>query len=150
MNTEKYPYIKTNISAEFKFKSIGPNGAIKKMVTYEMVGTLADGIPLFNLGFGDYDEVGDTYSDLTVSNNEDKLKVLATVAGTVLDFTEPYEKIAIHAVGSTPSRTRLYQMGINAYKREIESHFNILGYKDNKWQTFQSTMNYAVFLVIKK
>lgn len=150
MNTEKYPYIKTNISAEFKFKSIGPNGAIKKMVTYEMVGTLEGGIPIFNLGFGDYNEVEESYSDLTISNNEDKLKVLATVAGTVLDFTEPYEKIAIHAVGSTPSRTRLYQMGINAFKGEIESHFNILGYKGKKWQQFESTTNYEAFLVIKK
>lgn len=149
MNLEKYPYVKANVSAQFEFKSIGPNGAIRKMVTYEMVGTLEDGIPLFNLGFGDYKEVEQSYSDLTISNNEDKLKVLATVATTVLDFTEPYEKIAIHAVGSTPSRTRLYQMGLNAYRQEIESHFKILGYKDNSWQKFRSNVNYEAFLVVK-
>lgn len=150
MSTEKYPYIKANVFAEFKFKSIGPNGTIKKMVTYEMMGTLEDGIPLFNLGFGDYKEPEQLYSDLTVSNNDDKLKVLATIASTVLDFTEPYEKIAIHAVGSTPSRTRLYQMGINAFKSEIESHFKILGYNSDKWQEFKSGLNYEAFLVIKK
>lgn len=150
MSTEKYPYIKANISAQFEFESIGPNGAIKKVVTYEMMGTLEGKIPLFNLGFGDYIEGDKSYNDLTVSNNEDKLKVLSTVANTVLDFTEPYEKVAIHAIGSTPSRTRLYQIGINTYIKEIEAHFKILGYKDGIWHEFKYATNYEAFLVIKK
>ncbi|WP_440135636.1 DUF6934 family protein [Chitinophaga sancti] len=150
MSTETYPYVKANVFAQFKFKSIGPNGTIKKMVTYEMVGTLDEGIPLFNPGFGDYKESEQHYSDLSISNNDDKQKVLATIASTALDFTEPYEKIAIHAVGSTPSRTRLYQMGINAFKREIESRFKILGYKNNRWREFKAGVNYEAFLVIKK
>nr|WP_052306710.1 hypothetical protein [Chitinophaga pinensis] len=69
LNTEKYPYIKANISAQFEFESIGPNGAIKKVVTYEMMGELEDGIPLFNLGFGDYNESEKSFNDLTISNN---------------------------------------------------------------------------------
>ncbi|OMP76492.1 hypothetical protein [[Flexibacter] sp. ATCC 35208] len=150
MNTEKYPYIKADVSAQFKFESRGPNGAIKKMVIYKLLGTLADETLLFNLGFGDYNEMEESYNDLTVSNNEDRLKVLATVAGTVMEFTAPYEKIAIHAVGSTPSRTRLYQMGINAYREEIETHFKILGYSDDCWQEFKSGINYEAFLAIKK
>lgn len=40
MSTEKYPYIQANISAQFEFESICPNGAIRKVVTYEMMGTL--------------------------------------------------------------------------------------------------------------
>lgn len=150
MSTEKYPYIQANISAQFEFESIGPNGAIKKVVTYKIIGTLEGGIPLFNLGFGDYNEVDNSYNDLTVSNNEDKLKVLSTVANTVLDFTAPYEKVAIHAIGSTPSRTRLYQIGINTYRKEIEAYFKILGYKDGSWHEFKYATNYEAFLVIKK
>lgn len=119
MITEKYPYKNTNLFANFEFESIGPKGKIKKIIQYELMGQLEDGTPLFNLAFGDYNKKRKNYSNLTISNNEDKNKVLATVASTTLDFSANYTRVAIHAKGSTPARTRLYQIGINTFKTEV-------------------------------
>lgn len=150
MNTEKYPYKNTHLFANFEFESVGPNGKIKKIIQYELMGYLKDGTPLFNLAFGDYNKKRKNYSDLTISNNEDKNKVLATVAGTVLDFSANYTRVAIHAKGSTPARTRLYQIGINMFKTEIVNYFKILGNRNDNWENLASGINYDAFLAIKK
>lgn len=150
MITEKYPYKNTNLFANFEFESIGPKGKIKKIIQYELMGQLEDGTPLFNLAFGDYNKKRKNYSDLTISNNEDKNKVLATVASTTLDFSANYTRVAIHAKGSTPARTRLYQIGINTFKTEITGYFKILGNSNDNWEDFESGVNYDAFLAIKK
>ncbi|WP_343688039.1 hypothetical protein [Chitinophaga sp.] len=149
MNIEKYPYKNTQLSANFEFESLGPKGKIKKIIQYELMGHLEDGTPLFNLAFGDYNKRKRSYSDLTITNNEDKNKVLATVAGTVLDFSANYNKVAIHAKGSTPARTRLYQIGINTFKTEIVNHYTILGNRNDNWENFESGVNYDAFIAIK-
>jgi hypothetical protein len=150
MTTKKYPCQPTNIYGQFVFESIGPNGKIKKVVQYDYMYKLEEDTPLFNLSFGDYNETDQTYKDNIISNNEDKNIVLATVAHTVLDFSKPYNKIAIHAEGRTPSRTRLYQIGINAHKAEIEEQFHVLGSKNGYWYLFEPGINYEAFLIIKK
>jgi hypothetical protein len=63
---------------------------------------------------------------LSISNNGDSPKVLATVASTVYAFLERYPDAYVFATGSTNSRTRLYRMGISANYLEIRKDFNIL------------------------
>lgn len=63
---------------------------------------------------GDIDTGSGEIDDLSVSNNQDTKKVLATVAKTVVDFIEQHPK-AIVMEGSTPARTRPYQMGIRSF-----------------------------------
>ncbi len=150
MNKEKYSF-KTNKShANFEFESYGPNGKIKKVVEYHEIGKLPDGTPILNLGFGDWDNTLRTVGDLTISNNADRDKVLATVASTVLDVINHYGTVAIYAKGSTPARTRLYQMGLNANIKEIESVFDILGLTSTGWENLQQGVNYTEFLVTRK
>lgn len=69
--------------------------------------------------------------------------ILGTVSSTVIDFAGGFEKVAIYAQGSTSARTRLYQMGLNAYREEIEAHFSIMGYKQN---ALKEGVNYEAFL----
>ena len=52
------------------------------------------------------------FDGLTVTNNGDSKKVLATVASTLFTFTDLYPNAHILAVGATYARTRLYRMGI--------------------------------------
>ncbi|WP_343672506.1 hypothetical protein [Chitinophaga sp.] len=150
MQKEKYPYKADDSLAKFEFQSHGPNGIINKTIVYSEIGKLKDGTPVLNLGFGDLNETDNTFSDISVSNNADREKVLATVASSVLDIMSHYDDVAIRAVGSTPARTRLYQMGINAIKKEIESQFNIYGFKDDEWHKIESCKNYNAFLLTKK
>jgi uncharacterized protein DUF6934 len=68
----------------------------------------------FNLGFGDLNKATGKIDDLAVTDNQDRKKVLATVAATLLEFTRQFPDAAVYATGSTPARTRLYQIGITA------------------------------------
>jgi hypothetical protein len=85
-----------------------------------------------------------------VTNNEDKNKVLATVGNTIIDFTNYYGSHYIYAEGSTPARTRLYQMGIANLWDEINTQFWVYGLRDDNWYLFEKNVNYDAFLVKRK
>lgn len=150
MKKEKYPYITNETFARFEFESQGPNGIIKKVVDYFEIGVWIDGTPVYNLAFGDWDEYNNVINDLTISNNADRNKILFTVANTVVDIMAHLGNIAVYAEGSTPVRTRLYQMGINANRVEIEELFDIYAYNEGIWSKFESGKNYSAFLVTRK
>lgn len=150
MNKDRYPFKTDESHAKFEFESTGPNGVIKKVIEYYEIGKLSDETPVFNLGFGDWDNVLQTVGDLTISNNADRDKVLATVASSVLDVTNHFGNVAIYAKGSTPARTRLYQMGINANIKEIETIFDIIGLTALGWEKLRQGTNYTEFLVTRK
>jgi len=57
----------------------------------------------------------------------------------------------VYVQGSTPARTRAYQMGINRYFDEIEFLFYIFGLVENSgWHPFNKETNYSAFLILKK
>ena len=82
MNQPKYLYKSEEQLFFFEFISEGSKGRIKKIVQYSETSTKN----VFNLGFGDFDEETNGINDLSVTNNGDSLKVLATVASTVYAF----------------------------------------------------------------
>jgi hypothetical protein len=112
LNQAKYDFQTNDSFLDYEFESDGPNGKIKKIVRFSPRN--ADGFTYFNLGFGDWNEAENRIDDLSTTNNGDTEKVLATVAAAVLLFTEAYPDMPVYAHGSTPGRTRLYQMGISA------------------------------------
>ena len=105
---------------------------------------------LFNLGFGDFDEEMNAINDLSVTNNSDSLKVLATVASVVQDFTLKNHESWIGAKGSTASRTRLYRMGITNHWTAINSEFFVFGLQDGNWQPFTPQNHYDAFLIHRR
>jgi len=147
LEKEKYHYKTENQFEYFEFYSEGPKGVIKKVVEFQK--TMQEGV--YNLAFGDYDEEAKGIDDLSVTNNGDSLKVLATVASTVYAFTEKHPKAWIIETGSTTARTRLYRMGITNNLAEISEDFIIFGYtKNGKWVAFETGEDYEAFLVTKK
>lgn len=147
MKHPKYNYRSESTLQFYEFISEGPKGLIKKMVIYTETTTEN----VYNLGFGDYDESTNGINDLSVTNNGDSLKVLATVASTVYAFTEKYPNAWILATGSTTVRIRLYRMGITNNLAEIETDFIVLGYtKNEEWEKFLVGEDYEAFLLTKK
>ncbi len=130
----------------FEFNSIGPKGQIKKIVRYTEINIKG----FYNLGFGDKDPETGFISDLAVTNNNDSMKVLATVAATLYVFTDSHPAATIIATGSTEARTRLYRMGISNNLHDIEKDFLVLGLTENTWEPFRKNVTYAAFLVRKK
>jgi hypothetical protein len=150
MLLERYEYEIGITFQQYDFYSEGPKGKIRKAVLYSFLGTV-DGSDYYNLGFGDYDEKGTNINDLSVSDNKDRDRVLATVAVTAIEFTNHFPGSKIVAEGSTPSRTRLYQMGIAKHYKEIAELFDIQGLTEkNGWVAFKAGENYLALLVAKK
>jgi hypothetical protein len=145
MKIAAYPFMKRPESYYYEFFSEGPNGRIKKVVEYFRLHDPE--AEVYNLAFGDWDEEERRINDLSVSNNADRDKVLATVGATVTDFMEVHPQSIVIAAGSTPSRTRLYQMGIVKVLDEINQDFEIQGYIDNSWKSFEKGVNYSAFLL---
>lgn len=86
MNLDKYTLTATSNRTTFKFKSIGTNGIIPKIIEFQETGIEN----YFNLAFGDLNiETGD-FNDLVASNNGDSEKVLATIVKALLDFLEAH------------------------------------------------------------
>jgi hypothetical protein len=133
----------------YEFYSEGPKGRIRKLIQYLPFNF--EGRACFNLFLGDWNEEKKLFDDLTTTNNEDSLKVLITVAKTVLEFTNSFPDAIVHIKGSTPSRTRLYQIGITNNWHEISPLFNVYGYTtNNQWQLFLKNVNYNAFIVYRK
>jgi hypothetical protein len=148
VNIEHYPFFSNETFLDFEFESDGPNGKIKKVVRYSPQN--ANGVTYFNLGFGDWNGNTGKIDDSAISNNHDRDRILATVAATVLDFTAHFPDVMVYAKGSTPARTRLYQMGISGNWNEIEPLLIVYGFLNNEWHPFEKNVNYEAFLAVRK
>jgi len=87
---------------------------------------------------------------LSISNNGDSEKILATVVAAVYAFTDYYPNCFVYAIGSTKARTRLYRMGITKYLKEITKDFHIYGLHNNEWESFEKEIEYEAFLAKRK
>lgn len=148
MNLERYQCTANESFLDFEFYSEGPNGKIKKIVRYSPQN--ANGIKYFNLGFGDWNEELQQVDDKPNTNNGDREKILATVASTVLVFTEKFPDAMIYVKGSSPSRTRLYQMGIVSNWNEIETLLYVYGFVNGNWYPFERNIRFEAFLALHK
>lgn len=149
LNLDQYQFKTNNSQLDYEFDSLGPNGVIKKVVKFTPRN--ANGVTYFNLGFGDLDEMQDNINDKSISNNHDTRKVLATVAAAVVQFTSAYPDMMVYAQGSTPSRTRLYQIGIALNLNQIEPNFEVYGFRlDGSLEFFRKNVNYQAFIVKRK
>lgn len=150
MVLERYDYEIGKSYKQYEFYSTGPNGNIRKIIMYRYLGRW-EGIDYYNLGFGDYDERVKKVNDLSISDNQDMEKVLATVAFTTLTFFTHFPGCKIIAEGSTPGRTRLYQMGISKHHKTISEIFDIQGLTHNEgWIEFKRGRNYLAFSITEK
>ncbi|MEJ0030530.1 MAG: hypothetical protein WDO15_09230 [Bacteroidota bacterium] len=145
MNQERYQLLSHKNHLNFEFVSEGPNGKIKKIVRFspENIG----GATFFNLAFGHWDEEIGDIDDQAISNNKDTIKILATVAETVIAVTEYFPDMMVAAQGSTPGRTRLYQMGIAANLNKIKKALEVFGLNKGRWEPFTRNINYEAFSV---
>lgn len=133
-----------NESLTFEFDSVGPKGRIRKRVSFQ---TFHNEPTVYNLGFGDVDK-DDNIDDQIISDNSDGRKVLTTVAYCTGVFFEKHPDAMVYIQGSTPSRTRLYRIGINNNYVHLSKDFKIRGYH-NGWQVFTPGIAYEAFLIEK-
>jgi hypothetical protein len=146
MSLEQYNLNADDAFMSFEFISNGPKGEIVKLIQYTELGRGN----IFNLGFGDKNELTGSINDIVVTDNKDREKVLATVVASIHIFTNYYPLAWIYLEGSNESRTRLYRMAISIYFDDLNKHFNIFGYFENDWIAFDKEHNYTAFLIKRK
>lgn len=146
MKLEKYPLKSTDNLTVFEFISEGPRGAIKKLIQFQTTNEAN----LYNLAFGDRIINSDEIDDLSISNNGDSDKVLATVVSAVYAFFEKYPDAFVYATGSTKSRNRLYRIGITKYYIEMIKDFYLFGQIGNDFFEFEPQKDYDGFLAQRK
>lgn len=149
MRLEKYKLEEYPNKTTFEFTSEGPKGSILKGVYYSKI-KLKGVKNLYNLAFGDKDKYSGQIDDKVITDNQDREKVLSTVANTLIIFTTHYPKAQIYFEGSNDARTRLYQMAISKYFDELSEMFNIEGYISKQWIPFEKNINYKAFLITRK
>jgi hypothetical protein len=146
MNLESYEIKAKDSMMTFEFISQSSKRLIKKRVQFQKI----EETVIYNLAFGDVIAETDRIDDKVVSNNDDRDKVLATVAKIAYLFLEKYPTAYIAVEGSTNARTRLYQIGISKNLEEIQKDLLVFGYLDSKWVLFEKNINYSAFLIMKK
>ncbi len=147
MNVETYIYTTDDEKLLYDFYSIGNKGTIAKIVIYEIAN-----FNHFNLAFGDYDAVREEINEISITNNGDTIKVLATVIETIKVFFQTYPYAILDIRGSTTIRTKLYQKIIRDNWAEIETEFRILAFKNDrtKPEIPDFTQEYQLFQITKK
>ena len=121
MNYDKYEFVRVHKNLrEFRFYSTGPKGDIEMMIQFQRINLLT-----YNLAFGRTRQDGSMDDTYNVSN-QDRNKILATVAGAVYEFTSAYPDSVVYFSGNTPARCRLYRMAIGNNLSEL-AMFEILG-----------------------
>ena len=137
-----FPEVSSNVLI-YEFTSFGPQGIIKKIVEFEETADRN----IYNLAFGNLKEDG-TIDDLITSNNDDRNKVITTVAYIVIKFTECRPDCYILFTGSTKARTRLYRIAITLNYQDLSKTLNIWGlHEEVGWEPFNSNSPYTSFLI---
>lgn len=129
----------------FNFVSEGKKGSIPKRVVF----TETEWDNVYNLGFGDVDEDGEI-DDLSVSDNGDRNKVLATVVLIAEIYIKRFPERWIFFRGSTMERTRLYRMAIGRNLQELSLEFDISVYVGEKILPFDIDLKINAFLIKRK
>jgi hypothetical protein len=146
MNLDKYTLKTEEESTVFRFDSIGPNGRIPKIIQFELI----DATGYYNLALGDFDPLTGRINDLSVSNNRDTDKILATVVAALFRFLDQYPDAVVYAEGSSNARTRLYQMGITRFYEQASAEFYLFGELNGRFVPFVNNERYKAFLVKRK
>jgi len=123
MKYKKYePVLVSSDKLQFKFTSIGPKGAIEKVVQF----TQTDNPDVFNIVLGNLLEHG-AIDYTTTNDNKDRNAIFATVKASVYEFTSRYPDKSVFYRGNTLERTRLYRMALTHDYDELSNDFEIFG-----------------------
>lgn len=146
MKIDRYALKSESGLTVFEFISEGPQGTIRKMIHFQETNEPG----LYNLAFGDKNSDTDEMDDLSVSNNGDSEKVLATVVAALYAFFDKHPDAFVYATGSTAARTRLYRMGITKFREEMQQDFSLFGQVGDNFVPFETGKAYIGFLAQRK
>lgn len=145
MEFDKYEFTGDRRSSSYGFWSNGPKGQIAKVVQFIRLRHL--NTEAYNLVLGDKNENEDQIDSFVNTNNNDRDKVLSTVANIVAAFLQRHPHAAIFFAGNTSARNRLYRMGIGKVLPEIGKSYVVKGFRNGNWELFRANIDYIAYLL---
>ncbi len=143
MITETYGYLFTKDKTQFVFQSEGTRGKIIKIVQFNLIGGQR-----WNLGFGDW-KFGNI-DDLVISNNQDAIKVVRTVAKITIDFFEQNPQCIIVINPIDEKRKRLYNFVFKRHFKDIVLIYEVIGLIGKKKENYNPEKFYDSFEIYLK
>ena len=140
MIEQPYPYYVLEEKTQYIFISIGEK-SVAKIV---FITPLRDNI--WNLGFGDL-EAGGFVNDSVVTNNQDALKVVRTVAKIAIDFLAKYPDCELEINPVDEKRKRLYNNIFRKYFKEILPVFTVIATFGEEEENYSSLKYYDLFRI---
>jgi hypothetical protein len=143
MKNEHYPFVKNVESSYFEFESIGPKGVIRKVIAIEFMDENA-----WNIAFGDKTDAD--WTDKSISNNGDMVKVIATVIAAVLEFSATYPTRNLVIQPLDERRKSLYNLVFQKNMEDIEQIFEIWGSFNGDFLEYSPQIHCDIFFLSRK
>lgn len=143
MIIETYHYIASKNHIQYFFESDGVQGKILKVVLFTHIKE-----DNWNLGFGDWHK--GEIDDAIISNNQDLVKVIGTVAQIATDYLEIYPHRCLVIKPIDEKRKRLYNHVFRRHFKEIDTIFKIIGYINGIAENYSFEKNYDSFELKRK
>lgn len=144
MIEQPYPYFEVIPKTYYAFQSVGEQGTVTKIVQFTPVG-----FNIWNLGFADLKKDG-TIDGLSLTNNQDALKVLRTVAKIAIDFLTQYPNSILEINPADEKRRRVYNKLFQKHFEELELFFNIFGIFADEEEIYTPSKFYDKFQITFK
>jgi hypothetical protein len=139
-----YPYAQIGEGLLFAFVSEGINGDIYKLIAFTPTN---DG--KWNLGFGDWQDDG-AVEDRVMTNNQDVVKVIGTVAKVTYDFFKKYPDAIVVVRPVDEKRKKLYNIVFQRHYAFINQDFHIIAEKDDVAEVYSPVEIYDRFELFLK
>ncbi|TAE76606.1 MAG: hypothetical protein EAZ85_00005 [Bacteroidetes bacterium] len=128
-------------SFKYSFESVGLQ-TITKIVEFQPIT-----YSIYNLAFGDFDEINQNYDDEIRSNNQDIHKIFATIFQICNHFFIQNTDKAIYLEGNTPLKQKLYQRIIKNNLSDLENNFIIFGVIGEEYEILDFSKIYDAFVI---
>jgi hypothetical protein len=143
MINEHYRYLASSNKTQYFFESEGLQGKIMKVILFTYIED-----NLWNLGFGDWHK--GKVDDSVVTNNQDLVKVISTVAKVAYHFFEDFPERSIEIKAVDERRKKLYNYVFQKHFKEIEPLFQITGFRNNIEELYSPNSFYDSFILKPK
>ena len=140
MITDSYLYIAVRRKTRFIFESEGVQGKIVKIIQFSPMDDNE-----WNLGFGDLKS--GFVDDSIVSNNQDTVKVLQTVARATYEFFNTYPDSVVIINPVDERRRKLYNRIFQRHIKDISTVCDVTGVIGTEKELYESQKYYESFKI---
>jgi hypothetical protein len=138
MIEETYPHFPIGDELFWGFKSEGVKGIIPKVVLFTPLGRNK-----WNFAFGDWRN--NDVDDKIMTNNQDVVKVIGTVAKIAIEFFTYHPNAVLVIKPVDEKRKKLYNIVFQRHFETVKSHFKIVGFIGKKRRVYSPNKMYDYF-----